>query len=176
MAYPPNLSDEELMRSYVTGDSLAFEKLFQRLSPKVYGFLRSRLQNQEDIDEIFQKIFMKFHASRTSYDPKYPVLQWLFVITKSALLDHLKSGKRKEKLKEKASLSQNDPAPSLSNCMDETMLQTLSPEAQEVVKLRVIDELDFAEIALRLGKNEVSLRKILSRSLRKLKINFGASE
>src|SRR4051812_5099585 len=99
MTYAVERSDEELLIDFAKGEIEAFEALYRRLSPKVYGYLRSRLQNAEDVDDIFQKVFAKLHSSRASYGSKYPVLQWVFVMTKSALLDHVKSSKRKENLK-----------------------------------------------------------------------------
>ncbi len=164
------------MRGYIEGDMKAFERLYRRLSPKVYGFLRLRLQNKEDVDEVFQKVFSKVHLTRESYDEHYPVLQWLFVIAKSALLDHVKSLNRKERLKEEFFLSQNDPLPSLSHQMDESLLKGLGSEAKEIVKLRVIEELEYDEISLRVGKSEASIRQILSRSLKKLRLGFGGGK
>ena len=168
-----SLDLESLMKAYVLGDDLsAFEKLYRQLSPKVYGYLKLRLSKKEDVDEVFQKTFAKFHSSRQHYDPKYPVLQWLFVIARSTLLDHLKSDNRKENLKSKVlfeNLSQTEGVPSLSHQMASMKLKSLGPDAQEIVNLRVVDELSFEEIANRLGKSETNIRQILSRSLKKLR-------
>ena len=180
MSYGDDSSDEELIMAYAAGDVKAFERLYRRLSPKVYGYLRLRLRNTEDVDEVFQRVFSKLHTSRTAYNSKYPVLQWVFVMAKTALLDHVKSVKRRDNLadaiKNSEVLSQNNTQPSLSHQMDGTLLKDLSPEAQAVVKLRVIDEMEFQEIAELLGKSEAGVRQILSRSLKKLRLSFGAPE
>ena len=188
-AVPPEvLEDRVLMTRYLRGDFSAFEELYRRHSPKVYGYLKKRVRNLEDVDEIFQKIFAKFHSSRETYKESYPVLQWLFVISRSVMLDHLKSLRRKADLSEKvllASLSQSAPEVSLSEQMTSEIsfqnpeltsaapLKSLAPLAKEVVHLRVIDELSFAEIATRLGLRESNVRQVLSRSLRKLKLSLG---
>lgn len=181
MTYGDNSSDEELMLAFALEDNLrAFETLYKRLSPKVYGYLRLRLQNSEDVDEVFQKVFAKLHSKRSSYNQDYRVLQWIFVIAKSTLLDHLKSAKRKANLKEAIKnsepLSQNDTHSSLSEQMNTNLLKGLSTEAQAVVQLRVIDELEFDEISKLLGKSEASVRQILSRSIKKLRLSFGGGE
>lgn len=180
MTYGDNLSDEALMGDFARGEQKAFELLYKRLSPKVYGYLRLRLNNREDIDEVFQKVFSKLLATRARYDATYPVLQWVFVMTRSAMLDHLKSSKRKQKLvdelKNSDLLSQNTNDPSLPVQMEQSLLKNLSREAQEVVTMRVIDELGFDQIATRLGKSEAGVRQILSRSLKKLRFSFGDSK
>lgn len=176
------LNDEELMRLYLGGDFKAFDKLYRRLSPKVYGYLKSRGLNNEDADDLLQKIFLKFHKSSSSYNEKYPVLQWLFVMSKSALLDFKKSEFRKNRIEgefkvdlelNSPSLSQNEAKVSLSEQMpNHEVLATLKPEIQGLVKMRVLDELSFAEMAQLTGASEASLRQILSRALKKLRNTF----
>lgn len=167
-----DLSNEDLMKAYGAGDMPAFEALHRRLSPKVYGYLQSRLKRQEDAEDLTQKVFAKVHRLRESYNPEYPVLQWLFVITKSVLLDHGKAEFRKTRLEGEfvRELSQTPQGPSLSGVMDEqALLQGLDPASREVVQLRVFDELSFQEIAAQLGKSEVSLRQVFSRAMKRLR-------
>lgn len=161
------------MKAYGTGDMPAFEALYRRLSPKVYGYLKRRLQRHEDAEDLTQKVFAKVHRLRESYDPEYPVLQWLFVITKSVLLDHGKAEFRKTRLEGEflRELSQTPQGSSLSGMMDEqALLQGLDPASREVVRLRVFDELNFQEIATRLAKSEGSLRQVFSRAMKRLRV------
>ena len=74
-------TDEELMHLYLSGEILAFEELYKRLSPRVYSYVLKKLESRQDADEIHQAVFLKFHNSRHNYDFKYTVLQWLFVIS-----------------------------------------------------------------------------------------------
>ncbi len=175
-------NDEELMKLYLEGDFKAFDKLYRKLSPKVYGYLKSRGLSNEDADDLLQKIFMKFHKSSLSYNNQYSVLQWLFVMSKSALLDFKKSEFRKNRVKgefkedlelKQLSLSQNKLEASLSEQMpNNDFLDTLKPEIRGLVKMRVLDELSFAEMAKLTGSTEASLRQVLSRAFKKLRNTF----
>lgn len=114
------------MKAYGAGDMAAFEALYRRLSPKVYGYLKNRLGKKEDAEDLTQKVFAKVHRLRETYNPAYPVLQWLFVITKGILLDHGKAEFRKTRLEGEflQEMSQKKELPSLSSMMDEQALLT----------------------------------------------------
>jgi DNA-directed RNA polymerase specialized sigma24 family protein len=103
-------------------------------------------------------------------------------MSKSALLDFKKSEFRKNRVKgefkedlelKQLSLSQNKLEASLSEQMpNNDFLDTLKPEIRGLVKMRVLDELSFAEMAKLTGSTEASLRQVLSRAFKKLRNTF----
>lgn len=176
-------SDEDLMRAYQSGDSLAFEVLYRRHAGKVYSYLLKRVKRREEVDEIFQAAFTKFHQARGSYDPAYPVLQWLFVIARTTLLDHQRKAWRLSELTSDAPLddvmdrvadpSQDPRVPTLTGEKEMAALEAL-PEAQrKAVAWRVLDEESYEEIAKRLSRSQESVRQIVSRALRQLRLAVG---
>lgn len=169
--------DVSLMRAYQKGDYSAFVELYARVSPKVWAFLLARLRNQEEAAEVFQAIFLKFHQARDRYDPNYPVLQWLYVISRSVWLDHLRRQRREVPIVE-ADLSQYAGTPTL-NSLDAVEsdskidLSQLTDEQRQVMEWRVVDELSYEQIAVRLDRTPASVRQILSRTLRRLRLQSG---
>lgn len=176
--------DQQWMQEYLEGETDSFQKLYRRHSSKVMGYLVKRLQSAEEREEVFQQAWMKFHTSRESYDAHYPVLQWIFVVTRSVLLDHVKKKGREivldyvesdEKLDR---LSQNsehrsDAEPENSERDWSEKLKALKPDQARVIELRVRDEMSFQEIALKLKKSQASVRQILSRAMRTLRKGAG---
>jgi len=171
-------NDEALMRRYQEGDSAAFELLYQRYSAKVYGYLRKKLKTEVEADEVFQNVFLKFHRSRLLYSSEYPVLQWLFVIARTSLLDHLKAqareqGRRQafsEEEKINPTLSQNPELVALSKSEPEILAKAgLSDEQRQVLQLKIGDELSYEQIAERLRKSPESIRQIFSRGLKRVR-------
>lgn len=174
------VSDVELMKAYQGGDAHAFELLYRRHSGRVYAFLRKRLQKKEEVDEVFQHIFTKFHISRYQYDPTYSLNQWIFVMAKTALLDHWRKMSRQMDQPVEQSIEEYAGAASESNPVTEQEAQeatqeqvlgfeSLSPEQKKVIQLRVQEELCYEEISKRLGKSQLSIRQILSRALKRLR-------
>lgn len=170
------------MRAYQDGDSHAFELLYQKNSSKLYAYLKKKLG--KETDDVFQLVFLKLHRSRSQYDSKYLFEQWLFVIARSVLLDYVKQKRRfKEGLQIDSSmevekiadpLSQKEPQSSYSQVDELLDLKQLSAEQSEVLKLRVLDELTYSEIADKLKRTEVSVRQLFSRAIKKLR-NAGSA-
>jgi RNA polymerase sigma factor (sigma-70 family) len=171
------ISDENLMRLYQQGDSAAFEALYKRHSAQVYGYLKTRLESRVEADEIFQAVFLKFHRLRLKYDPSYPVLQWLFVISKSVLIDHFRKKQRQIQIEVdvplesiSGGLSQKQGSSALKELQaEELALASLSDEQRQVIQWRVLDDLSYEQIAERMNRSEVSIRQTFSRSIRKLR-------
>ena len=170
-----DLSDEALMAEYLEGDSTAFELIYARYSKKVMAYLRSKIKSSEEQDEVFQMVFMKFHKSRASYDPAYPLLQWLYVISRSVYLDYFKQTKRQslavEDFAAESMIHESNKltAQSSSSEVDPELLASLDVIQREVVLQRVLDEATFDEISQKLSLSKSNVRQILSRALKRLK-------
>jgi RNA polymerase sigma-70 factor (ECF subfamily) len=173
------LSDEELMQAYQLGGSFAFDELYRRYASRVYSFLRKKVSQPEEVDEVFQRTFAKIHQARGSYDPKFLFSQWLFTACRTSIADHFRSLKRQdllgdqdaqELLENYPDLSQTGHLPTYEEERGINALNGLSPEQRMVVELRVFDELSYGEIAKRLGRSEAAVRQVVSRSLSKVRL------
>lgn len=164
------------MKAYQGGDFHAFDRLYQQNSEKLYAYLKKKLGSEAD--DVFQLVFLKLHRSRAQYDSKYLFEQWLFVIARSVLLDYLKQKRRLNKglpvdssaeVEEISDpVSQSDPGSSYDQ-IEALDLRQLSTEQNEVLRLRVLDELTYSEIAEKLNRSEVSVRQLVSRAIKKLR-------
>lgn len=171
--------DRAWMRGYLLDEVGSFQEIYAAYSGRVYSYLKRRLRNADDLEEVFQKIWMKFHQSRTGWSPEYPILQWLFVISRSVLTDHFRfEAHRGQGLVaiEVNSLTSPSSIESVPNEEEEKFRleesfekQGLSPEQIEVVRRHVFEEEDYMQIAQRLGKSPVSIRKTFSRALKRLR-------
>ncbi len=175
---PP--TDEALMGAYQQGDTSAFETLYDRYAGRVYGYLKRRLSRREEQDEVFQQIFMKLHRSRSQYSSRYPFSQWLFVISRSVLLDYQRKRGISPTEIATAGIESLETVPSRTSGLEpfdgletrshvDAPWDRLTPEQSQVIQWRVLEERSFAEIAARLSRSEASVRQILSRALKKLR-------
>jgi RNA polymerase sigma-70 factor (ECF subfamily) len=172
------MTDEELMVRYLAGDDSAFELLYGKYSGKVYAYLRKKLNSPQEVEELFQISFLKFHRARDRYNSKYPVLQWMFVIVRSSLIDHYRKTARQVDLSDipiecfSEPMSQNEAAPSLISERAGALLGQLPRHQRDIVTRRIIDDQTYEEIALSLNCSEESIRQTVSRTLRKMKTNL----
>lgn len=155
------------MVRYQDGDDQAFALLYSRWSERVYGFLSKKLSNRSLQDETHQAIFLKIHQSRRHYDPKFPFSPWLFTVCQSVLFDQFRKKSIATEVydDEKHDKILEQEAPS-----DFESVTAGLPEIQrEVLEMRFKEDLTFDEMARRIDKSPVNVRKILSRALSSLR-------
>lgn len=158
------------MQAYQAGDSLAFETLYLRSSPRLYGYLRKKLGSSPELDDVFQQVLLKLHRTRHAYDPRYRFEQWLFVIARTTVLDHFRKNRRTESLlQEQWTMKELGRGADAEAPDREVRLDGLTEVQRQVVEQKVVEELPYEEIAARLQRSEESVRQLFSRAIRKLR-------
>ncbi len=164
-----NLNDEKLMDLYQNDNMQAFEVIYDRYESRIYSYIKKRVKDKEMVSDIFQNAFSKFHRSRDLYDPKYPLISWLYTITRSELLDFLK--KKRDvfvNLTFDIEEIQNEEV-DLLDLRDEKFL---SENEKEAIELRYYEDKGFNEISKILNTSESNIRKIISRGIKKLRVKY----
>lgn len=163
------MDDEKLMTLYQEGNLEAFETLYARHKDKVYGFLIKRLKDASAADDVFQNAFVKLHRKREQYDPAHSFLKWLFIVTRSEMLDYLKAKKANvEFVEEVHGLALATPVEE-DEKIDLKAVSSLSENEAAALSLRYYEDHDFVEIAQKLRTSQSNARKIVSRGVKKLK-------
>lgn len=162
-----DLSDEDLLVALAEGTPEALDVLYTRQSGRVLSYALKRGLARDQAEDLLQIVFMQVYRKKHLYDAKYSALAWVYVISRSELKDY-----RNRELKNFAELpsdlSQNE---DLAPIREETeeLLGQLKDREQEILRLRYLDELEYAEIAAVLNESESNIRQIVSRSLKFLK-------
>jgi len=146
----------------------------------VYRYVRYRLSNREAAEDVTSTVFVKALRSLDRYDPSLASPRtWLLRIARNAVIDHLRSLKRKGSLHvhldSVPDLVANLPSQEerlLKRERIQTLLnatRTLREADREVLSLRYGAELSNAEIAdqLEITPNAVAVR--IHRALKRLK-------
>lgn len=161
-----SMRDEELMKAYQQGDIQAFEILYGRYSPRVYGYLLKRLSDRMITDDVFQAVFLKLHKVRHQYNPSLPFKPWLFTICHTVLLDNLRAMARHPRFQE---LDENFAVLNKDGAVKNTLnLESLNADQRTAIEMRYYHGLSFEEIARKLNKTAVGVRQLVSRGVRRL--------
>lgn len=174
------MTDEELMLQYRDGDEPAFQLLYERNSSRVFAYISKRLDQKNWVEDVFQLVFTKLHQSRHQFNPRYSFDQWIFVITKTVLLDFWKTiGLKNQRFfsqsledvseRDLAAATSSSNTEQIKDSMTSDLLNNLTQDQREIVTLRFLDELSYSEIANRLSLSEVNVRQMVSRAVQKLK-------
>lgn len=91
MAELPIYIDKELIRKLKKGDIEAFNRIFYAYSSKLYHFAYGYLKSKEDAEEMVQEIFSKIWDKRTDIKEEYEFRSYLFSIAFNYIKKHFRS-------------------------------------------------------------------------------------
>ncbi|MCK6597667.1 MAG: sigma-70 family RNA polymerase sigma factor [Bdellovibrionaceae bacterium] len=168
--------DEELMVLYQNGSNLAFDRIYDRYSGRIYNYFYKKRAQSTLAQDLTQETFLKLHRSKNLYKNSLPFAPWIFSISKSVFLDYLKKSSFEEstpsedlnKFTDKVSL----PIAESTEFSSEDFLKVLPTSQEKVVQMRVVDEATFNEIAIKLNTTPENVRQIFSRAVKKLRSQF----
>jgi RNA polymerase sigma-70 factor (ECF subfamily) len=169
------LSDQELVKQYVAGDSKSFEALIERHRNRLFSYITYTVKNRHLAEDIFQETCIKAITSMLDgrYSESGRFLPWVIRIAHNLIIDHF----RQEKLL-KVYYTDNFAAPVLNSprYSDHTiedilvrdqihadvrsLIDYLPEEQKEVILLRHYGDLSFKEIA---EYTQVSINTALGR-------------
>jgi RNA polymerase sigma-70 factor (ECF subfamily) len=75
----------------------AFEALYRRHSPAVFGLTLRMLQNRADAEDLLQEIFLQAYDRLPSFEGRSAFGTWLYRLSVNRCLDHLRSRTMKER-------------------------------------------------------------------------------
>jgi RNA polymerase sigma-70 factor (ECF subfamily) len=164
----------------LTNEALA--ALYQRHARSLLVFLTRRTFDAEVALDLLAETFAQAVISRRKFrgSDEATAKAWLFSIARNQLKQYFKRGSVERRGLERLKLEPpSAPAEELAR-VDETArlealrdtlrgeLAALSDQHQEAIRLRVVEELPYAQIAHRLGISEQAVRARVSRGLRAL--------
>ena len=88
------LTHDQLLISIAKGDKIAFQKLYDLFSDKVYNTAISYVQNKQDAEEVTQDVFTRIFRYASSFKGNASVSTWVYKITVNTALNHIKRKKR----------------------------------------------------------------------------------
>ena len=152
----------------------AIVDLYRRLRPRLTSFFLRRTRDPEAATDLVAETFARAveHARRfrggADADP------WVWGIARNVLAEHVRRGHVEQRtlrrLAHEPSVTTTELAVPAGDaaCGATDALNALIDEQRDALRLRVVEELDYAVVARRLGVTEPTARARVSRGLRKL--------
>lgn len=86
------LTTEELMLRIAAGNESAFEELYDRLSPQVFGLVRRILKDQAQSEEVTQEVFVEAWQQAARYDStRGKAITWLLTLAHRRAVDRVRA-------------------------------------------------------------------------------------
>ena len=91
----PTDADEVLVSLAQSGDTLAFDQLVVRYSPRLYGMIYHMTSNKEDANDLTQDVFAKAYRSLNRFRGRSSFYTWIYAIGTNMTLNFLKKRNRR---------------------------------------------------------------------------------
>jgi len=171
-------ADEALALRAQAGDRQAFAQLVRRHQERVFRFVLRMLGSREEAMDLTQETFLKAYRALPGWRPEARFATWLFQIARNATLDLL----RRRQLVEFVPLDADAPGEAACEPHDaaplpeerladrqrigllERALGALPAGQREILLLRELEDMSYAEIAATLGVNEGTVKSRLARA------------
>jgi RNA polymerase sigma factor (sigma-70 family) len=179
------LIETELISLLKQKDSAAFKNIVDTWQDMVYNTALGILQSQEDAEDVTQEVFMQVFESVASFKGESKFSTWVYRITVSKSMDHIRKKKRKKRFAFIQSLyGKSDepvidppdffhPGVSIENKENAAVLfkamQQLPPNQQTAFVLNKLEGLSYIEIAEVLKISDSAVDALLQRAKANLK-------
>jgi RNA polymerase sigma-70 factor, ECF subfamily len=179
----PDRSDEHLAAAAQQGDREAFLVLYNRYLNKVYNRVRSRIP-PSDVEDVVQDIFIVVVRSLKNFEHRSRFNTWLYTIVNRQIADFYRKRYR-EQSDEGENVSLEDVERTLvtsitdddNNIDDQALIQrafrTLPEHYQEIILLRFVDKLPFADIADLRGQTVEAVKSLYRRAIQAMRDHIG---
>lgn len=177
------MDERELIALLKKKDRGAFKTIVETWQGLVYNTAIGFLQNVEDAEDIAQEVFIQVYESISTFKEESKFSTWLYRITVSKALDHLRKKKRKKRFAFVQSLYGNNnlmieppdffhPGVSLENKENATVLfkaiEKLPPNQKTAFVLNKMESLSYMEIAEVMKLSESAVDALLQRAKKNL--------
>jgi len=78
----------QLMLEAQAGDKEAFRTLVNEIGPALTNFVRRRIFDASELEDVCQEILIQIYESRHTFDGRRPLEPWLFAIARYVASDH----------------------------------------------------------------------------------------
>jgi RNA polymerase sigma factor (sigma-70 family) len=160
--------DEAIIREVLAGNVDAFAKLERKYRRIISYLIRKMIRNEEDVADLTQETFVNAYNALPRFKFEYPFSRWIYKIASNRCIDHLRRKRFQAVSLDQPILTKDggeitmeppDTRPEPDDLllakergeMLKRALETLPEKYRIVIRLRHEEELEYQEIADKLG-------------------------
>ncbi len=169
----------ELVRLAQQGNAEAFAQIYDQFAQKIFRFVRLKIQNQQEAEDVLQEVFLKAYRGLPALKlESLNFSAWLYKIAANTVNDAFRKKYRSPAISgmdenfDTASSYSLEAEASLASELNtvKAALKFLRPQYQQVLELRFVQDFSLEETAKIMRKSNLSVRLLQFRALKKLKL------
>lgn len=157
-------------------DKQAADYIYTQYYDKVFGYVRSKIFNQDDAEDIVQNVFLKIYSNLDKYDQaKASISTWIYTITRNAVYDYMREKRDRpvfELTESEEDTESGAPDEAILNneALEELAcaLEKLPQNQRDIIILLYYKKLDRKSVAEMFGMTYGQLRYLHDKALKRL--------
>jgi RNA polymerase sigma-70 factor (ECF subfamily) len=159
-------------------ERLALETVLRDHQGAIYGYLRSRLLQDADAEDLTQEVFMRWYAGRQKFDAARELRPWLVAIARNVLREHLKRLRTRREvawtelcleLEKLVGFDDEDGAYHEAAMFLPGCIESLGPSARQALEMRYRMQMKLAAIGQKLHRSEGAVKLLMLRARQALR-------
>ncbi len=155
--------------------------MWEQLHNGLRAFIAKRVGNEAETEDLLQNIFLKVHQHADTLQEPERLVSWVFQVTRNAIVDHYRSAERRREVPVglATEIHQDKKAPvieeneteakyELSQCL-RPMIDRLSSDYREAIRLVELEGLTNQEAAIKLGLSVPGMKSRVQRGRQQLR-------
>jgi RNA polymerase sigma-70 factor, ECF subfamily len=128
--------------------------IYKQFHSDLLGYVKSKVRSREDAEDILQNVFIKISSNIGKLTEEVKLKNWIFTITRNAIIDYYRANASKKKVAVPGELDQSilqaddpDPTKGLDQCMS-SMISLLPEEYRDIIidsEIKGIRQKDLAD-------------------------------
>lgn len=163
-----------LIKKAQDGGREALSQLWDKITPKLFGYLINTLKNRQLAEDLLQTTWLKAIAALPKFQDRGNGMEaWLFAIARNECRQHWRKGEREVPLDNSAyDVPDTRKEGTEQQILVEQLLNKLPEDDRELLRLRYIADLPITDIARILNINFVAVRVRLHRALKRARAAY----
>ena len=150
------------------------EELYIEYADKVMGYIRSKITNQADAEDLHSAVFIKVYQKFETFDQtKASVSTWVYTIARNTVIDYFRARKIHEEVQEDSAISEDNVADDLLNqeALEELAdaLEQLPQRERDLIILHYYSGLTLKECATKLRMSYSNCKLVHNKALMELR-------
>lgn len=152
------------------------ERLWNEFAEELGGFLRSRIGDATEAEDIRQEVFLKLQKQLEAGLTIHDLRAWLYRTARNTIIDHYRTSKTMVEVQETSLVETPPNDPDLAPLMASfrRMIHALPDGYREAVLYADIEELSHKEVAIRLGLSLSATKSRIQRGRQMLRESLDA--
>ena len=154
------------------------EKIYLAYKEKVFRYVKGKVANAADAEDVTSEIFQRVQTSLDSYDEEKATLStWIYTITHNAVCNYYREASKRALFLDEDVLCADDEDGVVGEIENEILkeelaaaLETLTEREQDIIVLYYYHEIPLQDIAIKMGITYTNAKFIKHQAIGKLRL------